>query len=160
MTKEEIKDFSMKISQSSKTELVVITYEIIINYIESAKECHAGEDMEGFVFNIKKAKQFVNDLSVNLDFHYKLSFDLMSLYMFINKSKDGLNNICGNNVSKFRTALKISQRELADRMQLVGIDIDKNAIQRIECGKRFVTDIEIIAFSKIFNVSYDQLLNH
>lgn len=86
MTKEEIKDFSMKISQSSKTELVVITYEIIINYIESAKECHAGEDMEGFVFNIKKAKQFVNDLSVNLDFHYKLSFDLMSLYMFINKS--------------------------------------------------------------------------
>lgn len=80
--------------------------------------------------------------------------------MFINKSKDGLNNICGNNVSKFRTELKISQRELADRMQLVGIDIDKNAIQRIECGKRFVTDIEIIAFSKIFNVSYDQLLNH
>lgn len=79
--------------------------------------------------------------------------------MFINKSKDGLNNICGNNVSKFRTELKISQRELADRMQLVGIDIDKNAIQRIECGKRFVTDIEIIAFSKIFNVSYDQLLN-
>ena len=80
--------------------------------------------------------------------------------MFINKSKYGLNNICGNNVSKFRTELKISQRELADRMQLVGIDIDKNAIQRIECGKRFVTDIEIIAFSKIFNVSYDQLLNH
>lgn len=80
--------------------------------------------------------------------------------MFINKSKDGLNNICGNNVSKFRTELKISQRELADKMQLVGIDIDKNAIQRIECGKRFVTDIEIIAFSKIFNVSYDQLLNH
>ena len=79
--------------------------------------------------------------------------------MFINKSKDGLNNICGNNVSKFRTELKISQRELADRMQLVGIAIDKNAIQRIECGKRFVTDIEIIAFSKIFNVSYDQLLN-
>ena len=79
--------------------------------------------------------------------------------MFINKSKDWLNNICGNNVSKFRTELKISQRELADKMQLVGIDIDKNAIQRIECGKRFVTDIEIIAFSKIFNVSYDQLLN-
>lgn len=39
--------------------------------------------------------------------------------------------------------MHLSQRALADRMQLAGIDIDKNAIQRIECGKRFVTDIGI-----------------
>ena len=78
--------------------------------------------------------------------------------MFINKNDDGLNNVCGKNIAKFRLELKISQRELADRMQLVGIDIDKNAIQRIECGKRFVTDIEIIAFAKIFNVSFDEIL--
>lgn len=78
--------------------------------------------------------------------------------MFINKTEDGLNNICGKNISLFRTKMKISQRELADRMQLVGIDVDKNAIQRIECGKRFVTDIEIIAFAKIFNISYEELL--
>lgn len=52
----------------------------------------------------------------------------------------------------------ISQRELADKMQLVGIDIDKNAIQRIECGKRFVTNIEIIAFTKVFNVTFEELL--
>ena len=79
--------------------------------------------------------------------------------MFINKTDDGLNNVCGKNIARLRTELKISQRELADRMQLVGIDIDKNAIQRIECGKRFVTDIEIIAFAKIFGVSFDVLLN-
>ncbi len=78
--------------------------------------------------------------------------------MFINKSGAGLNNICGKNISNLRLKLKISQRELADKMQLVGIDIDKNAIQRIECGKRFVTDIEIIAFSKVFNTSYEELL--
>lgn len=78
--------------------------------------------------------------------------------MFINKTDDGLNNVCGKNIAKFRLELKISQRELADRMQLVGIDIDKNAIQRIECGKRFVADIEIIAFAKIFNVSFNELL--
>lgn len=79
--------------------------------------------------------------------------------MFINKTSDGLNNVCGKNVSALRSELKISQRELADRMQLVGIDIDKNAIQRIECGKRFVTDIEIIAFAKIFSVDYKELLD-
>ncbi len=78
--------------------------------------------------------------------------------MFINKTSDGLNNVCGKNITVFRNELKLSQRELADRMQLVGIDIDKNAIQRIECGKRFVTDIEIIAFSEVFCKSYDELL--
>ena len=78
--------------------------------------------------------------------------------MFINNTDEGLNNICGKNISKFRIELKISQRELADRMQLAGIDIDKNAIQRIECGKRFVTDIEIVAFTKVFNKTFEELL--
>ena len=78
--------------------------------------------------------------------------------MFIKKTNDGLNNVCGKNIAKFRGNMKISQKKLADKMQLVGIDIDKNAIQRIECGKRFVTDIEIIAFSKVFDVSFDELL--
>ena len=78
--------------------------------------------------------------------------------MFINKSATGLNNICGKNIAEFRIATGISQRELADKMQLVGIDIDKNAIQRIECGKRFVTDIEVIAFAKVFNVTLETLL--
>lgn len=80
------------------------------------------------------------------------------VYMFINKTKDGLNNICGKNISRLRIDLGISQRALADKMQLVGMDIDKNAIQRIECGKRFVTDIEIIAFAKVFNVTLEEIL--
>ena len=79
--------------------------------------------------------------------------------MFINKSKEGLNNICGQNITKLRKEMKISQRALADKMQLVGIDIDKNAIQRIEAGKRFVTDIEIVALTKVFEVSFEELLN-
>ncbi|WP_262432543.1 helix-turn-helix domain-containing protein [Qingrenia yutianensis] len=69
-----------------------------------------------------------------------------------------MNNICGKNVANFRKKLKISQREIADRLQLTGLDVDKNAIQRIECGKRFVTDIEIIALSKVLNCSYAELL--
>ena len=54
--------------------------------------------------------------------------------------------------------VKISQRELADRMQLVGIDVDKNAIQRIECGKRFVTDIELVFFARVLSLTYNELL--
>lgn len=78
--------------------------------------------------------------------------------MFINKTAEGHNTLCGRNIARFRTELHISQRELADRMQLAGYDMDKNAVQRIEAGKRFVTDIEIVGFSKVLSRSFEELL--
>ena len=79
--------------------------------------------------------------------------------MFKNKY-EGRNNLCGENIKKLRLGYptKLSQRALADKMQLIGIDVDKNAIQRIECGKRFVTDIELKAFAEIFSVTLDKLI--
>ena len=79
--------------------------------------------------------------------------------MFKNKN-DGKNNLCGEKIKELRLSYptKLSQRALADKVQLIGIDVDKNAIQRIECGKRFVTDIELKAFSEIFGVSIDALI--
>ena len=79
--------------------------------------------------------------------------------MFINKTKDGRNNICGKNIACIRKQMKISQRELADIMQIEGIDIDKNAIQRIEAGKRFVVDIELKIFAKILQTNFEDLLS-
>ncbi|MCR5669446.1 MAG: helix-turn-helix transcriptional regulator [Butyrivibrio sp.] len=78
--------------------------------------------------------------------------------MFINKTNDGLNNLCGRKVAIYRKELKISQRALADKLQIIGLDIDKNAIQRIECGKRFVTDIELKSLSIVLNKRIDELL--
>ena len=81
--------------------------------------------------------------------------------MFKNK-RDGRNNLCGENIRKLRLSFptRLSQRALADKMQLIGIDLDKNAIQRIECGKRFVTDIELVAFSEIFCVEIADLVKY
>ena len=80
--------------------------------------------------------------------------------MFKNKN-EGKNNLCGEKIRTLRLNYpsKLSQRALADRMQLIGIDVDKNAIQRIECGKRFVTDIELKAFAEIFGVDISSLVN-
>ena len=78
--------------------------------------------------------------------------------MFINKTEDNRNNLCGINIAFKRKQLRWSQRELADSLQLSGLDIDKNAIQRIECGKRFVTDIELVTLSEVFNVPISELL--
>ena len=80
--------------------------------------------------------------------------------MFKNKN-DGKNNLCGDKIRTLRLAYptKLSQRALADKMQLNGIDVDKNAIQRIEAGKRFVTDIELKVLSEIFGVTADELIS-
>lgn len=78
--------------------------------------------------------------------------------MFKNKNEDGSLNISGKNIKLFRKELKISQRKLADKMQLLGIDLSKNAIQQIESGERFVTDIELKAFKTFFETSSDELL--
>ena len=43
-------------------------------------------------------------------------------------------------------------------LSLKGLDLDKNAIQRIESGDRFVTDIELKVFAAFFGVSTDELL--
>lgn len=80
--------------------------------------------------------------------------------MFTNKSADGKNNVCGTQIAVFRKAIGKSQRQLADALQLEGLDVDKNAIQRIEAGKRFVTDIELVYFAKVLGVSYEALLSN
>ncbi len=78
--------------------------------------------------------------------------------MFINKSVDGKNNRCGKNIMQFRKEMHLSQRQLADKLQLIGLDVDKNAIQRIEAGQRFVTDIELVFLSQALNKTYEDLL--
>ena len=72
--------------------------------------------------------------------------------MFINKTTDGRNNLCGKNVAVYRKNLGISQRVLADLLQINGLDIDKNA------GQRFVTDIELKALAVVFQKSVDAML--
>lgn len=80
--------------------------------------------------------------------------------MYKNKSPEGKNNICGRKVAECRQRLpgRPSQRKLADLLQLAGLDIDKNAVQRIESGQRFVTDIELRALARVLGASYEELL--
>ena len=79
--------------------------------------------------------------------------------MFINKTKDGKNNVCGANIAKRRKEMKISQRELAERLQIMGLDVDKNAVQRMESGQRFIIDIEILYLCEVLEQTLDQLFN-
>lgn len=81
--------------------------------------------------------------------------------MYKNKNLDGSLNISGKKIAMLRKKMqpKTSQKKLADMLQLSGLNLDKNAIQKIESGKRFVTDIELKTLAKVLNVSSDWLLD-
>ena len=74
--------------------------------------------------------------------------------MKITKYND-LRNISGTKLREFRKEAKISQQDLANKLQLEGIDLTSKEISKIERNKRLVQDFELFAFAKIFKVSAD-----
>ncbi|MCM1221930.1 MAG: helix-turn-helix domain-containing protein [Lachnospiraceae bacterium] len=68
-------------------------------------------------------------------------------------------NLIGQQLIELRKQQGLSQRALAYKLQLAGYDIDKNVITRIETNKRYVTDIELKAFSSVLNVTYACLID-
>jgi transcriptional regulator with XRE-family HTH domain len=70
----------------------------------------------------------------------------------------GEKNLVSVRLKELREKSGLSQRALAGRLQLKGIDMDKNVITRIETNKRYITDIELRAIVSIFDVSYDFLI--
>lgn len=76
------------------------------------------------------------------------------------RSETGEKNLISKKLKVLRAQYGYSQRNLASRLQLIGLDMDKNVITRIETNKRYVTDIEIKAISEIFNVPYGYLLDN
>ena len=75
------------------------------------------------------------------------------------RSSNGEKNLISERLIELRRRDGLSQRDLARKLQLAGYDIDKNVITRIETNKRFVTDIELRAFAKVFNTTYDFLID-
>ncbi len=54
--------------------------------------------------------------------------------------------------------MRLSQADLAARMQVNGVTIEREAISEIETGDRFVTDYELMVFAKVLGVSMDWLV--
>lgn len=75
------------------------------------------------------------------------------------RSDDGKKNLIGQRLVALRQRDGLSQRSLASKLQLAGLDVDKNVIVRIETDKRYVTDIELQKIAEVFRVSLDFLIN-
>ena len=71
---------------------------------------------------------------------------------------NGKKNICGERIKEARKKLELSQENLAARLQIEGIILERDSISRIEIGTRFVADYELLVLSKILNVTPAYLL--
>lgn len=78
---------------------------------------------------------------------------VMKIYDF-----NGSKNICGKRVKEARKKSNLSQENLAARLQLEGVIIERDSISRIEIGTRFVADYELLVLCKILGVSPAYLL--
>lgn len=69
----------------------------------------------------------------------------------------GQKNISGDRIHQIRTTKRMSQNELAARMQVKGVLIEREAISKIETGDRFVTDYELMTFAEVLGVTMNWL---
>lgn len=77
----------------------------------------------------------------------------MKIYDF-----NGSKNICGQRVKDARKNMKLSQEELAAKLQVAGVNIERDSVSRIEIGTRFVADYELLVLCKILGVTPAYLL--
>jgi len=71
---------------------------------------------------------------------------------------EGKSNISGDRVRELRLRARLSQAALAAKMQTEGVIVEQDVISRIESGSRIVTDYELLALTKIFQVSSDWII--
>lgn len=70
---------------------------------------------------------------------------------------EGRRNVSGERVRQKRTERKITQAELAARVQCEGVALEQDAISRIESGQRMVQDYELRALAEVLGASMDWL---
>lgn len=67
-------------------------------------------------------------------------------------------NLIGENLKKLRRKKKMSQQQLSNRLELLGVYVCRGSVSRIEDYKRTVTDIELFAICEVLNVPVSDLL--
>ncbi|MDE7017096.1 MAG: flagellar export chaperone FliS [Lachnospiraceae bacterium] len=84
MTKELKQEFTLRITQANKTQLITILYEMVLLYLDEAKEACAAEDKAAYKNAIRKIRDCMNELTLSLHLEYELAQNLLQLYQYIN----------------------------------------------------------------------------
>ena len=105
MKKEQIMDFTRRISQSNRGGLVIVIYDIFFAYIEDAKEAYDNKEWENYKTALRNATKAVSELMSSLDFSYELAGELYRIYGF-----------CKETLAKAMYKTHLKEIELAERL--------------------------------------------
>ena len=72
---------------------------------------------------------------------------------------NGKSNLTGNIIEKYRLKKNMSRENLAEKLQLLGINIDRTSILRIENQVVILKDFELLAICKILDIDYSDLIS-
>lgn len=86
MQKEQIQDFTRRLSQCNRGEMIVIIYDIYFAYAEDAKRALAEDDNEAYKTAIRRAQNTLEELIHALNFAYPISRNLYALYVYSRNS--------------------------------------------------------------------------
>lgn len=82
MTDEKIKLYTEKISNANRTEIIILLYDIFLEYMKDAEKNFSDDKMSLFSLSIKRAEMVLMHLEDALDFTYPISNNLYSLYIY------------------------------------------------------------------------------
>ena len=85
MTKDQIQEYTLRITKANRSQLIVIVYELALLYLDTAIKAFDENDHEGFKNNASYAGKCVGDLLEALDFNYEPSYPLMRIYVYVSK---------------------------------------------------------------------------
>lgn len=85
MEQEKLNTYSVRITQANCTQLVTITYEILIDSIYSAQEALKNNDIPEYEKDLKRVQKLLHELTGSLNYQYEISKDLLELYRFCGK---------------------------------------------------------------------------
>ena len=65
----------------------------------------------------------------------------------------------GNNIRFLRERAKMTQEQVAAKLQIRGCDVTRSAVAKIEVGQRHLYPDEIILLKEILGATYEEIFN-
>lgn len=85
MTAELKQEYTLRIAQANKTQLITILYEMVLLYIDEAKDALTRDERMEYKGAIRKIRGCMNELTASLNFDYELAHNLLQLYLYVNR---------------------------------------------------------------------------
>ena len=125
-----LSEYTARITQANRSELVVVIYDVILDSMREGLESFANDDKEGFVEKIRYGQKFLLELMNTLDFKYDISKELLRLYIFVNKQM--INSCIKMDATLIDSAIDVMEKLKAGFVGVAAEDKSEPVMQNVQ----------------------------